>query len=71
MKITSPTQLTKLRTDLAAQDKKLGKKVMICCGPGCLANGAAKLVQEFRSFDFASPWEGVEYLLPGDEKAEN
>ncbi len=30
-----------------------------------------KLVQEFRSFDFASPWEGVEYLLPGDEKAEN
>lgn len=30
-----------------------------------------KLVQEFRSFDFMSPWEGAEYLLPGDEKAEN
>jgi len=30
-----------------------------------------KLVQEFRSFDFLSPWEGAEeYLLPGDEKAE-
>jgi NADH-quinone oxidoreductase subunit C len=29
-----------------------------------------KLVQEFRNFDFMSPWEGVEYLLPGDEKAE-
>lgn len=29
-----------------------------------------KLVQEFRSFDFMSPWEGAEYLLPGDEKAE-
>ncbi|MEQ8265697.1 MAG: NADH-quinone oxidoreductase subunit C, partial [Parvibaculum sp.] len=24
----------------------------------------------FRSFDFMSPWEGAEYLLPGDEKAE-
>lgn len=28
-----------------------------------------KLTQEFRSFDFMSPWEGAEYLLPGDEKA--
>ncbi|HUD50790.1 NADH-quinone oxidoreductase subunit C [Parvibaculum sp.] len=30
-----------------------------------------KLVQEFRSFDFLSPWEGAgDYVLPGDEKAE-
>ena len=28
-----------------------------------------KLTQEFRTFDFMSPWEGVEYVLPGDEKA--
>ena len=28
-----------------------------------------KLPQEFRSFDFLSPWEGAEYTLPGDEKA--
>ncbi|SNY93740.1 NADH dehydrogenase subunit C [Cohaesibacter sp. ES.047] len=28
-----------------------------------------KLPQEFRSFDFLSPWEGVDYALPGDEKA--
>jgi NADH-quinone oxidoreductase subunit C len=28
-----------------------------------------KLTQEFRTFDFESPWEGVEYVLPGDEKA--
>jgi NADH-quinone oxidoreductase subunit C len=27
-----------------------------------------KLPQDFRSFDFLSPWEGAEYLLPGDEK---
>ena len=28
-----------------------------------------KLAQEFRSFDAMSPWEGAEYVLPGDEKA--
>ena len=29
-----------------------------------------KLAQDLRSFDFMSPWEGAEYVLPGDEKAE-
>ena len=29
-----------------------------------------KLKQEFRSFDFVSPWEGMSSILPGDEKAE-
>lgn len=28
-----------------------------------------KLNQAFRNFDFLSPWEGAEYVLPGDEKA--
>lgn len=28
-----------------------------------------ELRQEFRNFDFLSPWEGTEYVLPGDEKA--
>jgi len=28
------------------------------------------LVQEYRQFDFMSPWEGAEYILPGDEKQE-
>ncbi|MCT8990643.1 NADH-quinone oxidoreductase subunit C [Chelativorans sp. SCAU2101] len=27
------------------------------------------LRQEFRNFDFLSPWEGTDYVLPGDEKA--
>jgi len=27
------------------------------------------LTQEFRSFDFLSPWEGMDKILPGDEKA--
>jgi NADH-quinone oxidoreductase subunit C len=26
------------------------------------------LVQEYRQFDFMSPWEGAEYILPGDDK---
>ncbi len=26
------------------------------------------LMQEYRQFDFMSPWEGAEYVLPGDEK---
>jgi len=31
-----------------------------------------RLAQEFRTFDFLSPWEGaIDYVLPGDEKAKN
>lgn len=30
-----------------------------------------KLAQDFRSFDFLSPWEGTDYVLPGDEKAKS
>ncbi len=29
-----------------------------------------RLKQEFRNFDFLSPWEGTDYVLPGDEKAQ-
>ena len=29
-----------------------------------------KLTQEYRQFDFLSPWEGAKYVLPGDEKTE-
>jgi NADH-quinone oxidoreductase subunit C len=28
-----------------------------------------KLAQEFRAFDYLSPWEGTDYVIPGDEKA--
>lgn len=27
-----------------------------------------RLAQDFRNFDFQSPWEGAQYVLPGDEK---
>lgn len=29
-----------------------------------------QLPQQFRTWDFLSPWEGADYILPGDEKAE-
>ena len=29
-----------------------------------------RLVQEYRQFDFVSPWEGAQYVLPGDEKTD-
>ena len=29
-----------------------------------------ELAQDMRTFDFLSPWEGADYVLPGDEKAE-
>ena len=34
-----------------------------------VVNEPVRLAQEFRNFDFLSPWEGTEYVLPGDEKA--
>lgn len=34
-----------------------------------VVNEPVQLTQEFRAFDFVSPWEGGEYPLPGDEKA--
>ena len=34
-----------------------------------VVNEPVRLNQEFRQFDFLSPWEGADYVLPGDEKA--
>ena len=34
-----------------------------------VVNEPVRLAQEFRNFDFLSPWEGADYVLPGDEKA--
>jgi len=31
---------------------------------------SVNLVQEYRQFDFMSPWEGADYILPGDEKGD-
>ena len=34
-----------------------------------VVNEPVRLNQEYRNFDFLSPWEAAEYVLPGDEKA--
>jgi NADH-quinone oxidoreductase subunit C len=34
-----------------------------------VVNEPVKLVQEYRNFDFLSPWEGMQAVIPGDEKA--
>lgn len=34
-----------------------------------VAYEGVSLTQEFRNFDFMNPWEGANYVLPGDEKA--
>lgn len=47
MQIKNPQQLEKLRTEHLATAAKFPKKAMICCGTGCLANGAQKLVDAF------------------------
>ena len=36
-----------------------------------VVNEPVSLTQDFRNFDFMSPWEGAEYILPGDDKVEN
>lgn len=35
-----------------------------------VVNEPVRLNQEFRNFDYLSPWEGTDYVLPGDEKAD-
>jgi NADH-quinone oxidoreductase subunit F len=47
MLIKNPQQLENLSKEYQAAAAKLPKKVMICCGTGCLANGAQKLVDAF------------------------
>jgi NADH-quinone oxidoreductase subunit C len=34
-----------------------------------VVNEPVRLVQEYRNFDFLSPWEGMQAVIPGDEKA--
>jgi NADH-quinone oxidoreductase subunit C len=35
-----------------------------------VVSGPVRLNQDFRAFDFLSPWEGARYVLPGDEKVQ-
>ena len=49
MRIATQAQLNKLQKDCRAQLDKFPRKILICCGPGCLANGAQKVSDEFEN----------------------
>ena len=48
MHVSTPQELSKLQEVCRAQLDKFPRKVLICCGPGCLANGAQKISDEFK-----------------------
>ncbi|HKK21684.1 MAG TPA: (2Fe-2S) ferredoxin domain-containing protein, partial [candidate division Zixibacteria bacterium] len=48
MRIENPRQLVQMQKEYLADQSKYPKKVMVCCGTGCLANGAMKIVDAFR-----------------------
>jgi len=47
MSISSPQQLDKLQKECGTARDKQTKRVIVCCGTGCLANGAAGIVETF------------------------
>ena len=49
MQIKTPKILKQMQKDYIAKQSKFEKKVLICCGTGCVANGAMQLVDEFRN----------------------
>ena len=48
MGITSPQQLEKLHKQYGTARDRLPKRVIVCCGTGCLANGAAGIVEALK-----------------------
>ena len=48
MRIDSIERFQEIQTSLTAEAEKKTNMVLVCCGPGCLANGAAALLDAFR-----------------------
>jgi NADH-quinone oxidoreductase subunit F len=48
MKLKTPSQLNKYRKECQAELDKYPRKILVCCGPGCLASGAQKVSDEFK-----------------------
>ena len=48
MRIETPQQLTRLRKDCLTRFNRHPQKIHVCCGPGCLANGAQKVSDELK-----------------------
>ncbi|UCE24921.1 MAG: SLBB domain-containing protein [Candidatus Zixiibacteriota bacterium] len=48
MQLKNPKQLATLQKKYKAAEERFPKKVLICCGPGCLASGAQKISDKFK-----------------------
>jgi NADH-quinone oxidoreductase subunit F len=48
LRIESPQKLKELQKKFREQIEKHPKRVLVCCGPGCLASGAADIADEFK-----------------------
>ncbi|MEW5993042.1 MAG: NAD(P)H-dependent oxidoreductase subunit E, partial [Candidatus Zixiibacteriota bacterium] len=49
MRVKSPKQLQQLQDKFLADEHRFTKKVHVCCGPGCLASGSARIVEQFKT----------------------
>jgi NADH-quinone oxidoreductase subunit F len=59
MKIDSPENLNKIRKEFIEESKKVSRRILVCLGPGCLANGAEKIFDEFKKAVAAKNVAGV------------
>jgi NADH-quinone oxidoreductase subunit F len=48
MRIGSPQQLNELQKEFRAGEERFARRVMVCCGPGCLASGASQIAETFK-----------------------
>jgi len=49
MYLDNPQQLIDWHDKIIAKQKKIKKKILVCCGPGCLANGAQDIIERFKT----------------------
>ncbi len=59
MKIESAEQLSKFQKVCKAELESIPRKILVCLGPGCLANGSEKILDEFRKIISERNIEGV------------